>query len=62
MDRPRGSFLLYAVAFGALVVAGVLIGVAAITFLDNLALLWASVALSALATVSALASVLVPRR
>ena len=62
MDRPRGSFLLYAVAFSALVIAGALIGIAAITFLDNLTLLWASVALSVVATVAAIAGIVVPRR
>jgi len=62
MGRPRGSFLLYAVAFGALVAAGALIGIAAVTFLDNLALLWASVGLSVLATVVAIAGIVVPRR
>ena len=62
MDRPRGSFLLYGVAFAALVIAGALIGIAAITFLDNLTLLWASVALSVVATVAAIAGIVVPRR
>jgi hypothetical protein len=54
--------VLYAVAFGLLVVAGGLLGVAVITFLDSLPVLWASVALSALAIVAAVAGVVVPRR
>jgi hypothetical protein len=61
-ERPRGSFVLYAIAFGLLVVAGGLLGVAVITFLDSLPVLWASVALSALAIVAAVAGVVVPRR
>ena len=60
--RARGSFLLYGVAFASLVAAGVLLAIAAITFLDEMAILWASVALSALAVVTAVAGVLVPRR
>ena len=60
--RPRGSFVLYAVAFGLLVAAGALLGIAAVTFLDSLPVLWASVALSALAIVAAVAGIVVPRR
>ena len=60
--RLRGSFLLYAVSFGALVGAGVLLAIAAITFLDDPTVLWASVALSAVAVATAVAGVLVPRR
>ena len=61
-ERPRGSFLLYAVAFGLLVAAGALLGVAVVTFLESLSVLWASTALSSLATAAAIAAVVVPRR
>ena len=61
-DGARGSFLLYALAFGLLVAAGVSVAVAATDFLKSLATLWVSVALSALAVVAAIASLLVPRR
>ena len=60
--RPRGSFLLYAASFAALVAAGALLAIAAITFLDEPALLWGSVALSVVAVLTAAAGLLVPRR
>lgn len=60
--RTRGSFLLYAVSFVSLAAAGILLAIAAITFLDETAVLWASVALSAVAVVTAVAGLLVPRR
>ena len=61
-ERPRGSFLLYAVAFGLLAAAGGLLGIAVITFLESLSVLWASTALSGLAIAAAVAAIVVPRR
>ena len=61
-ELPRGSFLLYAVAFGLLVAAGALLGVAVVTFLESLPVLWASTALSGLAIAAAIAAIVVPRR
>ena len=60
--RVRGSFLLYGVAFGALVASGATLAVAATDFLSSLPVLWTSVALSAVATVAAIAGLVVPRR
>jgi hypothetical protein len=54
--------VLYAVAFGLLVAAGALLGIAAVTFLESLPVLWASIALSGLAIVAAIAGIVVPRR
>jgi predicted neutral ceramidase superfamily lipid hydrolase len=65
-ERPpgpaRGSFLLYAIAFGFLVAAGVVLVIAATSFLESLPVLWTSVVLSILAIVTAVAGVVVPRR
>jgi predicted neutral ceramidase superfamily lipid hydrolase len=60
--RARGSFLLYAVAFALMVSAGVVLAVAATSFLESLPMLWTSVILSALAVVTAVAGLAVPRR
>jgi hypothetical protein len=61
--RPvRGWLTLYAVAFVLLVVAGLFVAMAARDFLSNLNLLWASIACSAAALVTALVSVVLPRR
>jgi len=59
--RPRGSFLVYAAAFGLMVLAGVGVAIAAWSFLESFTMLWASIVASALAIVAAVAA-LVPRR
>ena len=60
--HPRGSFVLYAVAFALVVASGVAVAVAARGFLANLTTLWFSVVLSVAAIGFAVASVVVPRR
>jgi heme/copper-type cytochrome/quinol oxidase subunit 4 len=60
--RPRGSFVLYAVAFALVVVSAVAVAVAARGFLASLTTLWFSVVLSVAAIGFAVASVVVPRR
>ena len=60
--RARGSFLLYAAAFGLFVAAGVVLVIAATDFLSSIPTLWASVVLSILAVVCAVAGLVVPRR
>ena len=59
--RPRGSFLVYAAAFGLMVLAGVGVAIAAWSFLESFTMLWASIVASALAIVAAVAA-LAPRR
>lgn len=61
-DRSRGSFLLYAIAFGLFVAAAAVLAIAATSFLESLPVLWTSVALSGLAVVTAIAGLFVPRR
>lgn len=61
-DLARGSFLLYAIAFGLLVAAAAVLAIAATSFLESLPVLWMSVALSGLAVVTAIAGLFVPRR
>ena len=60
--RPRGSVGVYAVAFVCLVGAGVAITLAAVSLLSSTNLLWVSTALSGIAIVVAIVSVLLPRR
>jgi hypothetical protein len=61
-DGTRGSFLLYAIAFALMVAAGIVLAIAATSFLESLPVLWTSVVLSALAVVTAVAGLVVPRR
>ena len=58
----RGSAVLFAAGFVAVLAAGVLFGLAARELLREAALLWASIAASAVAVALAVAAVLVPRR
>lgn len=58
----RGSFLLFGLAFAALVGAAAAVAVASAGFLASLTTLRLSVGLSALAAVLAIASLLLPRR
>jgi uncharacterized membrane protein len=59
---PRGWTSLYGAAFVAMIAAGLLLGLAARDFLRENGLLWASIALSVVAVVLAVASVVLPRR
>ena len=59
---PRGWTTLYAVAFVAMLVAGLLLAIAARGFLDNLTLLWLSAGLSLGAIVLAVLALVLPRR
>lgn len=61
-SSPRGSMAVYAVAFVIMLAAGVLLGLAAREFLRETGLLWASIALSAVAVVLAAVSLTLPRR
>jgi hypothetical protein len=54
--------LVYAVAFVVMLAAGGLLGLAAREFLRETSLLWASIALSAVAAVLSVLSVVLPRR
>ena len=58
----RGSALLFAAGFVAVLAAGVMFGLAARELLREVGLLWASIASSAVAVVLAVAAVLVPGR
>ena len=58
----RGSAVLFAAGFVAVLAAGVLFGLAARELLRESALLWASIAASVVALALALAAVLLPRR
>ena len=60
--RPRGSMAVYLVAFVVMLAAAVLLGLAAREFLTEIGLLWASIALSCVALVLAVVSVVFPRR
>ena len=60
--RPRGWVSLYALAFLLLLGAGVAFGVSARGLLGSTRLLWGSTALSGLAIVVAIVSVVLPRR
>jgi uncharacterized membrane protein len=59
---PRGSALLFAAGFVAVLAACLLFGLAARELLRENGLLWASIASSAVAVVLAVAAVLVPGR
>jgi Na+/proline symporter len=59
---PRGSMVVYGVAFVVMLAAGVLLGLAAREFLRETGLLWASIGLSAGAVVLAVVSLVLPRR
>ena len=59
--RPRGWASLYALAFVVLVGAGAALTLAAVSLLESTRLLWVSTALSGLAIVLAIASVVLPR-
>ena len=60
--RPRGWVSLYALAFVLLVGAGAAIAASAVNLLESTRLLWVSSALSGLAIVAAVVSVILPRR
>ncbi|MGZ8581262.1 MAG: hypothetical protein ACXWW9_08270 [Actinomycetota bacterium] len=60
--RPRGSMVVYAVAFVVMLAAGALLGLAAREFLRETSMLWASIALSTSAVVLSVLSVVLPRR
>ena len=60
--RPSGSMAVYGVAFVAMLVGGLVLGLAARDFLREDALLWTSIASSAAAIVLAVLSVVLPRR
>ncbi len=62
LAAPRGSALLFAAGFVAVLAAGLLFGLAARELLRENGLLWASIASSAVAVVLAVAAVLVPGR
>ncbi len=59
--RPRGWASLYALAFVVLVGAGAALTLAAVSLLESTRLLWVSTALSGLAIVLAIVSVVLPR-
>lgn len=59
---PRGSMILYGVAFVAMLGAGLFLVLAARELLRENALLWASIALSVGAMVLAVLSIVLPRR
>lgn len=60
--RPRGSLVLYVVAFVLLLAGGLLAALAARTFLENLLLLKLSALCSLGAIVAAVLAVVMPRR
>ncbi len=60
--RPRGSLVLYLVAFALMLVAGVALVASAKGFLESTRLLWVSSALSAAAIVVAFVGLFLPRR
>ena len=60
--RPRGWVSLYALAFVLLIGAGTAIAASAVSLLESTGLLWVSAALSVLAIVVAIVSVVLPRR
>jgi hypothetical protein len=60
--RARGSFVLYAVAFVLMLLAGVALVASAKGLLESTRLLWVSSALSLAAIVTAVVGLLVPRR
>lgn len=60
--RPRGSVLMYSLAFALLLVSGVALAFAGKGFLQSTRLLWFSIALSVLATCAAIASLFLPGR
>ena len=59
---PRGSLVLYVVAFVLLLAGGLLVALAARTFLENLLLLKLSALCSLGAIVTAVLAVVLPRR
>jgi hypothetical protein len=60
--EPRGRLSLYALGFGLVAAAGVVLVLAARDFLQSLTPLWISVGLSAGAIAAAVLSLLLPRR
>ena len=58
----RGSLVLFAAGFAAVLASGLLLGLAAREFLREAVLLWASIAASVVAVGLAVAVVLLPRR
>jgi hypothetical protein len=62
VTTPRGWVSLYAVGFVLLVLAGATLVSAALGFLESTRLLWISIGLSALAIVTAVVGVTLPRR
>lgn len=62
VTRIRGWVSLYAIAFGLLLGAGAALGASAAGFLESTRLLWISTSLSALAIVTALVGLTLPRR
>jgi membrane protein YdbS with pleckstrin-like domain len=59
---PRGSFVVYVVAFVLMLAAGAALVASAKGLLESTRLLWASSALSATAIVVAVVGLFVPRR
>ena len=60
--RPRGSIVLYVVAFVLMVAAGVALVASAKGLLESTRLLWVSTALSVGAIAAAVVGLFVPRR
>ena len=60
--RPRGSLVLYVVAFVLMLAAGVALVMSAKGLLESTRLLWVSSVLSAGAIVAAVAGLFLPRR
>jgi hypothetical protein len=60
-SKPRGWVSLYAVAFGLVLGAGVALAASSLGSLRSIGLLWLSAALSSVAIVVAVVSILVPR-
>ena len=60
--RPRGSLVLYAVAFVLMLAAGVALVMSAKGLLESTRLLWVSSVLSAGAIAAAVAGLFLPRR
>ena len=59
---PRGSLLLYGLAFVLMLAAGASFAASAKGFLESTRLLWVSAAFSLAAIAAAIAGVVVPRR
>ena len=60
--RPRGSFVVYGLAFALLVLAGGAVAIAAWSFLESFTTLWLSIVASVSAIVASIVAVMLPRR